>query len=682
MATTLKSLSPVDLVKKLVREGVKARNRFVADSDRNWSMYLGYLDKQYEPGFGLSYFLLNKTQHACIAHAQIQTESKPRVKINPRESGVEPKIYMTRKALATVRALMRDAHIEAVEEETDPVNMVEAAGMNEDVEESDGFAFERLDTEKEKDAFQVDEALVQRVTPLMQPWKSILTGEDMNPVIKPTDIFTVNDAMTARVVQNNCDILWDMDNNQKTLVENVLYTRVYGALGGRYYWDDELMRDCWKNKTPRTYYLPKNCEGIEDADWCLEQDLMDVDEAMEKYPKIIPVIEKNGAQLNDGIMPDPTGEGDWQTPYKLDDFERPMVYVWTLWLRNHRYPMPPDEAITRGRVVQDDKGFWLTDENFAKTTEATDPTKMNWPTRRGIREIQVVCGEETEDAECRYGDIPVVWNRNIPEPHRPWGQGEPYRLEFIQRMIDLTASVIFDNLRYYRSPQEIYPLSVWKAMKPEGLDKIHAHPSRQMKIRDEQFMQYRSFFENGKGFVIEPPKMPTGYVDFLQLLLRIHDELSGNAGVLQGISPGADTSGKAIEDLQTHARGIIGFHAFQTEHMLTRLTKLRIHAMCKNFWLPPFMWAQMNDSFPLEVLKAVIQRAAAMDFNVAVTIASGGGQLAEKEKLQVREDTATGLVSPEYAREVLEYKDKDKNWINPATQPAPAPAAPPPAAAA
>lgn len=662
--------------RRLVNEGRLARESFIDQAMRNDMMFTGRIQQEDIPARGHSYLLINKTGQAIITHAQIMLESRPRRMVTARETRIEPEYWLTRRALRTVQKAMADLAIPAAEEggEDDLGLIPEDELVQQPTTETEGFDFALLDEPGRSDqhAFRVSEAFFQRVSALTQPGavSDPRTGQPAAPLLRAgRDIFTLDDTMTAKIVNNNLDIAWDIDDRDAWLTDNVVNTKKFGMQGSMYAYDKDEQRGRCFDVHIKNLFLPKTCTGIRDAEFVIVREFVSKEEAKERWPEADAEIEKMSGENTTG--------GTLDAPWVGVEFDRKMIWVWHVWQRNYRYPMSPDDALAMGRVVlkrvptgalkpdgqQEMKSVYLlTDEEFNVTDEEVTPEDKKWPKRRGIRQQQFLGTDlqvRVDDGECPYWDIPVVLNRNIPLSYQPFGQGEPERLWFIQKMIDKLASIIIDHLTYFRSPQQIYPISVYKRLK--GVNMLHSYPGRDAVLDDATFDRYTEFFQSGRGFNVEVPSITTsGYVDLWQLAMQIHDQLSNNAPVLQGESPGANASGKKVQLLQQSARGVIAFGSAQLEQMLRNLTRLEIDAMRK--WMPLRMWERMNDSVPPEILEAARIRSRKMDFDLKIEVVSGSGQLREQKKVEAINEVSAGLRSPQSYRRVAEIEEEDPDW--------------------
>ena len=674
----------VGRITDLLQESSMGRWSFINQAFQNDTMYLGHIPENDVPLPGLSYMLINKTSQAIISHAQIQVETRPRIVITARQTSVEPRFYMTRKSLLAIRKAI-DSNIlpafdeQAVTEELLPVDPIEGAEEvspdEADGVESMGFAFGMLD-ESEAQSFEVTKSFLDRVVPLMQPWMTL--SEDVAaPLITEADIVQVDDTMTASAIQNNIDIAWDYDDRDLWLRNNIVNTLKFGTQGAMFIFDKESRKSHVFDIHLLNLFLPPNCTGIKDAEYVIVREITSAKEAKERFPYASKEIDEY-QQRGTSTMTTLTGTMGEQAPYQGQYFGRNMIEVWHVWLRNERFPMSPDDAIENGKVVMRNGRFFLTDEDYNITDEVVEVDKGKWPKKLGIRYQQMVGNQIVYDEECGHYDIPVVLNQNVPVSYSPWHQGEPERLWFVQKLIDKISSIIIDHITYFRSPQQILPATVYKRLK--GLNSVYSHPGRDAWLDDGTFETYREFFSSGRGFYIQPPPMPDRYVDLWQLSMRLFDELSGHSGVLQGRSPGANSSGKLVQELQNAARATISFKAAATETMIKNVAKLEIDAWSK--WMPLFMWAKANDQYPPEVLAAIRERSRGMEFSVVAEVPSGGGENRKQKQAAALEEVNMQLRSPESYRRLAEIED-DSEWVQQKQQmeaqaQAQAAAAPPP----
>lgn len=651
----------VDRIVDLLKESSMGRWSFINQAFQNDTMYLGHIPEVDVPLPGLSYILINKTSQAIIAHAQIQVETRPRIAISARQTFARPKYFITRRGMLSIRGAIEQQLLPAFDEE--PLvdeGLVEEGMATEPPPEpvvevdSEGFDFSRLDYD-ESLAFEVSEPFLLRIQPLLGRWFT-LQGDQVEPLLAESDIVPVDDMITAKAIQNNIDISWEMDDRDLWLRNNIVNCLKFGTQGAMFVFDKEARRSKVFDIHLLNLFLPPNCTGIKDAEYVIVREIVSSKEAIERFPYAKGEIIEYQQQQTNSLTTLTSTMGE-QAPYQGQYFGRNMVELWHVWLRNERFPMSPDDAIECGRVVMRGGQFLLTDTDYNVTDEVVEVGKGKWPQKLGIRYQQMVGNSIVYDEECGHCDIPVILNQNIPVSYSPWHQGEPERLWFPQKMLDKISSIIIDHIKYFRSPQQILPATVYKRLR--GLNAVYSHPGKDAWIDDGTFETYKEFFLSGRGFYIQPPNMPDKYVDLWQLSMKLFDDLSGHAGVLQGRAPGANSSGKVVQDLQEAARSTIAFKAASTESELRALARLEIDAWAK--WMPLFMWAKANDQYPPEVLAAIRERSYQMEFNITVEVASGGGEQRRRKQETAFNEVGANLRSPQSYRRLAEVDD-DPEW--------------------
>jgi hypothetical protein len=109
------------------------------------------------------------------------------------------------------------------------------------------------------------------------------------------------------------------------------------------------------------------------------------------------------------------------------------------------------------------------------------------------------------------------------------------------------------------------------------------------------------------------------------------NEVAGRPDVLQGISPGAQDSGKKIEQLTANATEPLNFKAQEIAYCVEKLANLMLYAIL-HYQDPNDIAQQL--SMPLPLLLLVLQRASQRPPNIKVTISTGGGSVLERKRAQ------------------------------------------------
>lgn len=258
----------------------------------------------------------------------------------------------------------------------------------------------------------------------------------------------------------------------------------------------------------------------------------------------------------------------------------------------------------------------------------------------------MIAGIVVDDRVCEHWDIPILHNVNIPIPGRPFGQGEPERLKALQDAENKFITAIVENARYFGHPLVSMPESVYNELKAVyGTARVG--PGRTLKIPDEMWMAF-----GGKvDAVADPPQIPPGLAQALQILGDKFEKMAGQPGVLQGEPPPDVQSGKAIQALQTAVMSTIGFKSQRTGDFCYRLARLMLHSLVWRLSLQDV--GKIISKYPPHILEAIVQRAQSMDWDVNVTIASGSGQVKVQKNQETTNLFATGLITKETAQERL-----------------------------
>lgn len=268
-----------------------------------------------------------------------------------------------------------------------------------------------------------------------------------------------------------------------------------------------------------------------------------------------------------------------------------------------------------------------------------------WPVRRVIRQVTSILNAVIDDRECEHHDIPILHNVNIPVPGKPYGMGEPFRLEKIQNANSEVVASMVGNAEQFKAPVQIQPASVYEYLKKE-YGQAYITPGKVLIVDDALLMQ-----AGGKiDFTVDPPAMPPGLVQLHPILKGLITEQSGYSDVLQGRAS-SNLSGRAIETLQTSAASMIGFKSQRTGDLVYRLARLMLHSIVTRMSAEEI--GRIVSKYPGHILAAIHERARRMDWDVKVTVSSGNGAIRAQKQQSVRENFAAGLVDEETAQEDL-----------------------------
>ena len=575
---------------------------------------------------GLTYGVINRTQNSTMAHAAVQAEQRPRIHFVSREQH-EPSDWFIRPA--------------AGERLLDHINK-KIAGAPEGLDERQIAGQAPIS----------DLMAVEQMRAFTQPWMDG-EGNERAPLFKDEDIIEVNDSMAANVVQSIHDIFWDQSNSSDWLWDTGIKRNILGTQPSFYEFDPDTYKDRIKSVHLKNVWIDPLAESIEDAEYVIMVQIISKEAAKKMYPKYASAIDEyKGAATNNFSGLAAGGHSlEVGSPYRDQTFKRDMIAMWTAWERYEKfYKYSPQEAVELGKVAlldnpnvdevtgQPPEGeaskSWFLMSKDGSIGDQTHPSKGSWPQRRGVSETRIIADRIVDEHECVYHDIPVLWSKNIPEIYRPYGQGEPERMKHVDDLINRLVSAFVDYVRYFRSPQEIIPASVKRDMKCQ---KMFVRPNRQIVMSDKKFENMVRLMGGNLSFTQTPPPLASGFIALWDRLLAEHDRLSGNVDALQGMPPGKGSSGVAIENLQTAARGVVSYKAQHEERILRRLARLRIHAIAD--FLPIHQWHRYIKKYPIPVLKHVLGRRSVkdLDMDIQVEVVKGSGSTRRFQQLQAME---------------------------------------------
>ena len=285
-----------------------------------------------------------------------------------------------------------------------------------------------------------------------------------------------------------------------------------------------------------------------------------------------------------------------------------------------------EEASGNEVPVQDQPDMGGTDGNLqtrqyfilVATGEETDPTKENWPTRSGIRQIRILGGDKVEDKECEFADIPICMNKNDHTPFCIYGMGEPEKLIGLQRALNNVLSDAINHLKQHSEPPEYMSQSTYDALQEAGQDAYTGVAGRQYVIPDDIWVAM-----NGNVRLIgEVAPVSADVWRVLDYITKTMDEISGHNEVMQGRAS-ASWSGEAIKALQGAATGVVGLKSRNTEEMIKSLVHLMIPMLVHR--MTPEDWGKYVSKYPVHVLYALQERAKLLDVDIEVEISSGTG---------------------------------------------------------
>lgn len=600
------------IVNRLMQESEAIRKPEEEEWDNANMDFLGNQWRTAAPE-GLSHLVDNRTQNATITVAAILTEQRPDVSFAPRAVNEPALYYLSDVGVRWLKMMGQVLDLGVLSPEI-------IAGKAPMTEEQVKALKEGL------------MALAPPAPPAAPPIDGAAPAAPMAPPAPPPGIpddalIAVDDELVSKAIRQVVDIMWDRSDIDRLWVQNAYQCSIIGHQPMLVQWDAQNMRFELSNVHPKNVHVdPTGMGDLARCAYLVWIQFADENEAIAKYPKFEQVIRDSA--VNGVIDPGANAGvgGDVGSIYERTPFGRRMVTITNAWLRWQPVSPDEDEAVDRGLVVKvpADESDGTPGGLYLPDGTPTSPDNPNWPKTDDCIVVTIVAGKEVNRARCGWKDIPWTWNINIPKPFSMYGQGEPHRTRDVQNAINKTLSYLVDWLKYFRSPQEYRPRSVHNEMK--GYRNTHGHPGRVIVVRDELWQRF-----NGNMNIIQnPPPLSGEMVQFLEILLREHDRISGNQDALQGAGKSM-WSGKTVETLAAAARGPIGFKGNYLEFMVQRLVDLMIDKLMRE--LTRAQWKRLVP-MPEAVVDAILDRWKVVGFDVKVTIGAGRGRSKSAEREQ------------------------------------------------
>ena len=643
----------VAILERLVSESDKARSdrgsgdaalSFVDMAARNAARFLGdhtssfsgssIQSKLQEEGFklpadnpndtGVIKAVLNRTQTSTLATHAAMTERPIQVSVDPVESDDRWLYVMKQRAVRRLALLMQNPAFVAQINPGVPLGQRQITGFTS--QELAGEAF-------------IDDA---RAEWLMSTLRNPQTGE---PLLDDNDFHIANDTTTARAGKRLYDNRWDLSDGDAAVREHALYMRVFGFQPIFFQWDQYTQRFWIENPHGMSVHPDPTHARIGQFDYLVWDYRLSLDKAQAMYPKVRSQLKRAASE---GKMK-PESQRVVPTNYGQHDYERPMVLVRTGWIKNAKVPMTEDEALQQEAVRIEETGVGPPSYIHARTGEVVVPPSPenhagsdNWPKTFGILQVQVLpqIGKTIDKRRCPYVTEPFGWTVNIPTFHKPWGIGDPYRLESVQMAINREITVLTTHSRYHAYPVEFWPADLWEDLRKRGF-KLQIRPGRVIPIPRRMYDQILQ--RGGKfGITQEPPALPRDRVSLLQVLLAEHDRMSGHVEALQGRTQGAQTSGRTVQQLRQEARGPLGIQARNLEDTMTRIARLGMDAMVK--WMRKPVAYEILNAYPPFMVDEFLKRLALGRYNVTVSATMGRGILQQMDREESQQLYGLGVM--------------------------------------
>lgn len=506
------------------------------------------------------------------------------------------------------------------------------------------------------------------------------TGQVVPALLDADDVIAINDKTCAEMIQRGVGILLDQSNADYYVYENIYNCSIVGYQPLLCQWNIDSGQLEVSNPHVFNVLIDPIATTIERAGYFILEEICSADEAKARYPdydKIIDAAKSSGPIERDEDF-------NIGQVYEDTDFKRDMVRIRHVWIRWEPYPMSESEAMERGlveerEVMLDASGEVWEGDALQLDEEWVDPSgnalvesvgyvltgtgkpvefgKRGWPKRTGVRQVLKIGNYIAEDMESPYtiggkSEIPICWNRNIPLPNCPFGQGEPQRVKDIQYAVNRLVDTSIRHIIYNQSPERVFPASLKEEL--QRTDDLNSRPDRAHFIKDGMFNE----LADKVGKTIPIGELPQHIQQFLGYFVDQLNRVLGNTPEMQGIPSYSGQSGEAIRALQAAAQGPVAVRSRHAEFMVRRMNMIAADALI-NF-VPETQWVKMFSKYPQEMALAFRDRIKRMQFDVAVELSTGSGLISLQRAEEARRNRQEGLIDRQTAQEMVGIEDIDK----------------------
>ena len=577
--------------------------------------------------------VLNRTQTSTIATHAAMMERPVQVGLDPVESGDEWKYVLTQRAVRRLQLYILDPDFA---DDAAPPPLLK------------GFSEEQLAGED-----YIEDAKAEWMQDNIRHPK---TGE---PLLSDDDFVILNDITRARWGELLLRTIWERSNADAAINEHAINTRIHGWGCVFLQWNKHTNTFWLENVHPLSVHPDPGHQRIEQMDHIVWDYHVCLDRAIATWPKYKQKLEDAAMQ---GKL---SGHNAGLQQNRVEiDYQRSMVLIRTGWIKNARVAMTEDEAIETGRVtIEEQPDGPPKYRNTETDEEAFPPTEdrkigRNWPETFGILRVQTLpqIGEEIDRQRERLSCEPLGWTINIPVAFKPWGLGDPYRLDPIQKIINNELSTLINHSRQFAYPAMFWPASLYKALRARGF-KMHLRAGMVAPIPDADWQ--RAMQAGGKfGVMQDPPRMPSDKMAFLHQMLAEHDRLSGHVEALQGRTQGSQASGRMVQQLRHEARGPLGIQARFLEATVQRIAKLVMEEIEQS--LPRPVAYEILNQLPQFVVDDLLESLKPGRYNVRVKASMGRGMMVQAEQEKAQRLYQLGLLD---SSTTLERHDEDPSSI-------------------
>jgi hypothetical protein len=491
--------------------------------------------------------------------------------------------------------------------------------------------------------------------------------------LPPTSLITINTASVCDYFQDIFDVIWNNRSDpEEWYYDNTLLNNIDGWCPSTYEFDDEKKRHIITDLPIRQFFCDPTTYDVNRMAWVIVDIVYRADVAKALFPDFAEDIDDNLTQV--GRIERPPNTLLMGSQYEdVSIFQTAMVTLTVMFLRDQLSLYEPAEAIKQGilekrtvgtgnwkQAPREDAPDHMEEEQreglfHADTGEEhfppghPDHEPNAWPKYRCLRQLTMIAarGKLIGDAECKYWDIPIALNINIPVIGKPVGIGEPFRHRTMQDARSRNLTAMSDHSEVYKSATTWAPKSA-RELLPEEFKDSPSIMGAHLWIDDETVKATQGKIMG----VIDPPALPPVHMLIDDKLKREINDSGGNMAAIQG-QPSehmANLSGVAIAQIQQGASSLASFKAKRMQQVINRTARLALHSILTR--MKPKDWYKISRRFPMHVLELLAtQILPDLEWSIRAKVSSGTGTTLAQKKAEAKDDFKTGLISKVTAQE-------------------------------
>lgn len=607
-------------IDEMLRDAQQERQRREQRWSKNKKLYEGaHADVYGVTGKGLQFYTpVNRIQGAVQAQVAIQTETQPKPIYSGVETNEPPEVYLSAQGADKVQLLSDE---ETGGYQFTPEELSGEVPLPEAVYRQLASLSTPQDVARNPEVVKIEAEIAEMQMGKAEgatPKEVSMTETVQVPMFDDSDFVMVTDELAAQALTEEIGRQWAITNGDEVLLHNITEKAILGEKDTLIQWDTEKQTATLENLYNYDVWYDRLAHGSYNARKVLIRCVYDIEEAKKLYPDYHEVIEKSKNNLDRSYSN--AGTNDRYTR----DRERDLVAVWHYWEKDYPFPMDVERAVAEGFVEQQE--FELIDEETGEPVvqavfvlpdgSMTDPEDESWPTYTGLRQVTLIGDEILYDDESEFADIPVARNINLPRVESPYGIGDPEILEPLQKLYNKLWAIQQEYYFWNRQPNLAMPKSVYDEMR-EAMKSVFSAGNISIGIPNKTIQEFGNADIRSLVTTLSPPQLSQAINVLMDQISAEMDRIGGTVDALRG-EIRSDTSGRAISNAITAARGPIGYKAKFTAHYLRHIAK--IMAQLTIDFLPEDQWSIRSKKFPPQVISAIKRRLKTFGYDIKVEI--------------------------------------------------------------